>query len=361
VSTASVLVTGATGYLGRHLLRVLRQQGVRAAVLVRQAASWHAQSWSHEAGPVGVIEGEPLHPEAWRHRPELAHVRTIFHVAGIVHHSRKAPEAMIEFNVRGTLQMVRVAKALGARLVFVSSSGTVGCFRFQDMTADEDSPYAEALVRRWPYYASKIKAERDARRLSDQLGVELVTVRPPVLLGPDDHRRRSTGYVQKVIDGRIPAVPRGGMHFTDVRDVAGALARLHEQQSPRQIYHLPGTASTLSEFFHMVCDVSGMRFERRPMPVWATHGIAGLARVSGWKPRWIPDPVVLEMSTCFWGITSLFAHELGYAPRSARQTLSDTVAWLRASPAERADGDSHSVQRAPRRKAAATASSNAQP
>jgi hypothetical protein len=70
------------------------------------------------------------------------------------------------------------------------------------------------------------------------------------------------------------------------------------------------------------------------MPLWATQGIAGLARVSAWRPRWIPDPVVLEMSTCFWGLTSLFAHELGYAPRPARQTLSDTVTWLRASPAE---------------------------
>lgn len=334
MSGPSILVTGATGYLGRHLLRVLRAEGHRVAVLVRQASSWHAQGWRHEAGDVTVIEGEPLRTEAWRDRPELAGVRTIFHVAGIVHHSRKSPEHMLEFNVRGTLQMARVAHTLGARLVFVSSSGTVGCFRFADMTADEDSPYAEDLVRRWPYYASKIRAERDVRRLSDQLGVELVTVRPPVLLGPDDHRRRSTGYVQKVLDDRIPAVPRGGMHFTDVRDVASALARLHEQPSPRPMYHLPGTATTLSEFFHTVCEVAGTRFERRPMPLWATQSIAGLARVSRWKPRWIPDPVVLEMSTCFWGLTSLFAHELGYAPRSARQTLSDTVTWLRAEPPE---------------------------
>jgi nucleoside-diphosphate-sugar epimerase len=334
MSGPSILVTGATGFLGRHLLRVLRAQGQRAAVLVRQAAAWHALPWRHEAGEVTVIEGEPLAPELWRERPELAGVRTIFHVAGMVHHSRKSPEHMIEFNVRGTLQMARVAQALGARLVFVSSSGTVGCFRFADMTADEDSPYAEELVQRWPYYASKIRAERDVRRLSQQLDVELVIVRPPVLLGPDDHRRRSTGYVQKVLDGRIPAVPRGGMHFTDVRDVASALARLHELPGARPIYHLPGTASTLGEFFHMVCDVSGTRFERPPMPLWATHGIAGLARVSRWQPRWIPDPVVLEMSTCFWGLTSLFAHELGYAPRTPRQTLSDTVTWLRASPPE---------------------------
>ena len=55
-----------------------------------------------------------------------------------------------------------------------------------------------------------------------------------------------------------------------LRDVAQALARLVDHPSPRPIYHLPGTASTLSEFFHMVSEVSGADFDRRPMPRWAT-------------------------------------------------------------------------------------------
>jgi nucleoside-diphosphate-sugar epimerase len=68
------------------------------------------------------------------------------------------------------------------------------------MTADEEAPFAERLVARWAYYVSKIRAEREARRLAHQLGVELVIVRPPVLLGLDDHNRLSTGCVQKVLD-----------------------------------------------------------------------------------------------------------------------------------------------------------------
>jgi len=333
MSGPAVLVTGATGFLGRHLLGALRAKGLPAAVLVRQRTGWHAQAWRAEAGDVAVLEGHPLTPERFVTDPLLAGVRTIFHTAGIVHHSRTAPAEMLELNVRGTLQMVHAAKALGARLVFVSSSGTVGCFRFADMTADEDAPFAEPLVSRWPYYVSKIRAEREARRLADQLGVELVIVRPPVLLGPDDHRRRSTGYVQKVLDGRIPAVPSGGMHFTDVRDTATALVQLAELSSPRPIYHLPGTASSLSEFFNMVTEVSGASFVHRPMPRWAALGLARVASLAGRRPSFVPDPVVLEMSTCHWGLASLFAHELGYTPRAARQTLSDTVGWLRANEA----------------------------
>jgi nucleoside-diphosphate-sugar epimerase len=324
-----VLVTGATGFLGRHLLRTFVEQGKRGVALVREASAWEAQPWRHEAGDVGVVVGSPLDSDRWKNDPALAGVTTIVHTAGIVSHSRKSPEAMLELNIDGTLAMVRVAKELGARLVFVSSSGTVGCFPFKDMSADEDSPYAEPTVSRWPYYVSKIRAERDARKLAAHFGVELVIVRPPVLLGPDDHRHRSTAYVKKVLENKVPAVPRGGMNFTDVRDVARALARLVDVDAPRPLYHLPGHAMSLREFFDMVIEVSGAKPIRRPMPPWATMGLARVARLTPRRPSWIPDPVVLEMSTHYWGLTSLFAHELGYAPRSARQTLSDTVGWLR--------------------------------
>lgn len=329
----TVLVTGATGYLGRHLSRALRAKALPFGVLVRQQSSWEAQAWRREAGDVAVIEGHPLDIARWKKHPALRQVRTIFHTAGMVSHSRAAPEEMLKFNVEGTLGMVHLAHELGARLVFVSSSGTVGCFRFKDMSADEDSPYAEPTVSAWPYYMSKIRAERDARRLAAHLGVELVIVRPPVLLGPDDHRHRSTAYVRKVLDNKIPAVPRGGMNFTDVRDVASALARLTELERPRPIYHMPGHNLSLREFFDTVIEVSGAKPIRRPMPPWAALGLAKVAGLSDRRPSWIPDPVVLEMSNYYWGISSLHAHELGYVPRSARQTLSDTVAWLRSGQA----------------------------
>lgn len=330
--SAGALITGATGFLGRHLLRALWAQGIRPAVLVRQRAAWGTEAWHSQDGAASLIEGHPLAPELWRSDPALSGVRSIFHLAGIVRHTRSAPEEMLKLNVKGTLDMVHVAARLGARLVFVSSSGTVGCFRAQDMRAEEDAPFAESLAGRWPYYASKIRAEREARSLADKLGVELVIVRPPVLLGPEDHRRRSTGYVQKVLDGKVPLVPSGGMHFTDVRDVATALARIAELQSPRAVYHLPGTATTLREFFAMVTEVSGAPVIERPLPRWAAIGLAQIGALGGRLHASMPDPVVLEMATCFWGLASLFAHELGYAPRPGRQTLSDTVSWLRANP-----------------------------
>jgi dihydroflavonol-4-reductase len=335
MSTSRCLVTGATGYVGRHLLRALRESGRPAVVLVRDRAAWLAQPWIAEAGPVDVIEGSPLDTSRYEADPALRGVTTIFHSAAIVKHSRTGTDEMTELNVRGTLSMVQLGKQLGARVVFVSSSGTVGCFRFAGVTADEDAPYAEDLVGRWPYYASKIRAERESRQLADKLGVELTFVRPPVLLGPDDHRLRSTGYVLKAIERKVPAIPNGGMNFTDVRDVASALVRLGEKATVRPIYHLPGHASSLREFFAMVTEISGVRGSKVPLPTFAAFGLARVGRPLPRRPSWFPDPVVLEMGTRHWGLTSLFAHELGYEPRSPRQTLVDTVEWLRSLPAAR--------------------------
>lgn len=327
--SSRVLVTGATGFLGRHLLRALHVERIPRAVLVRDAAAWHALPWRGEAGDVAVVEGSPLGAAALRQTAAHASVGCIIHAAGVVRHSRTQPNEMIEVNVEGTLRMVRAAKELRARLIFVSSSGTVGCFRNPHEAADEDAPFAEAVVGRWPYYKSKIHAERQARELARELGVELVIVRPPVLLGPDDHRHRSTSYVQKVISRKVPAVPPGGMHFTDVRDVASALARLVHVPSPRPVYHLPGAASTLRQFFYSVSAIAGTERISPGMPRWATAALARLGSLAEHRPSWLPDPVVLEMSTCFWGLSSRFHHELGYAPRRPEETLRDTIAWLR--------------------------------
>ena len=145
--------------------------------------------------------------------------------------------------------MVRVAARYRCRMVFVSTSGTVACFREPEPSADEDSAYCEAEVAGWPYYDSKVKAEKEARKLAAELGVELVIVRPPVLLGPGDHRFRSSAHVSRFLDGKLPFLIRGGMHFADVRDAARALVRVMEREQVRPVYHLPGTICTIEEFY----------------------------------------------------------------------------------------------------------------
>jgi dihydroflavonol-4-reductase len=326
------LVTGGTGFLGRHVLLALRRlrPDARLVVLVRDRRPWFEQEWTAEIGAVELVEG-PLDSTAeWGDDPRLEGVQGIFHLAAVVNHSRSAADETFRTNVTGTMAMVELAARLSCRLLFVSTSGVVSCWPRPGNGAWEDGEFRDAIVGSWPYYASKIAAERNAGTLAKQLGVDLVVVRPPVLLGPGDHRFRSTVNVLRVLRGRLPAVPRGGMHFADVRDAADAMVRAMLLPRPRPVYHLVGSIASLDHFFRSVAAAAGVPRKWRVLPSWLLRGATRLNRRLGSPLHVLPDPVLLEMASHHWDHRSRYAEkELDYATRPPAETLRDTVDWLR--------------------------------
>lgn len=335
MSGAPLLVTGASGFIGRHVLHALQAGSTPRAslALVRDEAAWRALDWTAKLDSVETVAGSVLAPEAWCDDPRLGSLRTILHLAAVVKHSRQGVDDLERTNVEGTLAMVRLAAERRARLIFVSTSGTVACFASPERSADEDADPCDDVVARWPYYRSKIRAEREARRLAAELGVELVIVRPPIVLGPGDHRLRSTGNLLRFMRRKLPIVVRGGIAFVDVRDVAQALVRLGELERVRPVYHLPGTACSVKEFFAMAEPFAGVRAPRVVpfLPAWLLG--RAFARLG---IHLLPDPVVIEMASHYWDARSRFAEaELGFRTRDPRETLADTIAWLREhAPAE---------------------------
>jgi nucleoside-diphosphate-sugar epimerase len=322
------LITGASGFLGRHLLTHIENEPgpPDLLTLVRDQKEWEKMKWTQALHRVHVVRGAIIGPGAWHDDPRLAGLSGIFHLAALVRHTRQNSDELFRTNVLGTTSMVRLAARHRCRMVFVSTSGTVGCFRRPDVAADEDAPFCEPEVSTWPYYRSKIEAEGQARRLADELGVELVIVRPPVLLGPGDHRFRSTGHLIRFLRGRMPFLVRGGMHYADVRDAAKALGRAMTLPKPKPVYHLPGTSCSVEEFFADVAAAAGRAAPGRVVPYWLAWSLARLTA----PLHLLPDPVVIEMASRYWGMTSRYAEpELGYRSRPGRDTLRDTVEWLR--------------------------------
>ena len=333
------VMTGASGFLGRTVLEHLRDNGDPPVMaLVRSADGWQKNAWARTLKQVDTVEvpmGDPdAVAEALATRG-ISRARGIFHFAALVDHSRESAKRVYDTNVGGTLAMVRLAARLKCRLVFASTSGVVGCFKLPGDSADEHAPHLDKGVERWPYYHSKVVAEQQARLLADELGVELVVLRPPVLLGPGDHRFRSTGHIIKMLRGRLGFLVRGGMHFVDVRDVASAMVQAMERAQVRDVYHLAGTECDIVSFFKMVGDVSGVTPPKWVLPYRVAHSVArlvhGAKRVVPPIGGLVPDPVVVEMASRYWGLRSRYAsQELGYATRDGLETLCDTVTWLRA-------------------------------
>lgn len=324
-----LLVTGASGFLGRHVLHTLQSgpEAPRRLALVRDAERWRGMDWTGALGAVETLVGSVTEPDAWTASPALRGLGGILHLAAVVRHTRREADEIYRTNVHGTENMVRLAAAHGCRLVFVSTSGTVGCFRRPAAAAHEGAPYCDTEVARWPYYASKIEAEKRARRLATELGVPLVIVRPPILFGPGDHPFRTTAPLVRYLRGKLPFLIRGGMHFADVRDAARAIVRALELPEPRPVYHLPGTVMSIEDFFALAERVSGVAAPRVILPYPIAWGLAKAFERFGV----LPDPVMIEMASRYWGVTSLYAmEELGYHVRDGAETLADTIDWLRA-------------------------------
>ncbi len=334
MTTCAVLVTGASGFLGRHLLQAMASDGDEWApvALVSDVAAWHQMEWTKQLS-VPTVTGRLDDAARWGGSSTLSNVTGVVHLAAVVQHHRAGADEMRRTNVDGTLATVRLAARLGCRMVYLSTSGTVGCFRTPGEWADEHSPFCTNRVKNWPYYASKIEAEQAARALATELGVELVIVRPPVMLGPGDHRGRSTGSVRRVLDGQVPVLFAGGMHFVDIRDVATALLAMLRLKDPRPVYHLAGTESTMADYFRRIATLANVRLHAPTVPAAALHLAAiANARLGRFGLSVLPDPVVIEMASHYWGLRSRFAEsELGFVARSADVTLRDTIAWLRAA------------------------------
>ena len=325
--TSTVLVTGATGFLGEHLCRALVDQGHTVRGLARTRSAILAD--------LGVehIRGDVLSgPELDRALTDAGGVAAVFHLAGAVSRDPDDAQRMMRLHVDGTRRVLeRMAAAGVKRMVLASTSGTIGVSK-QEEILDESAPYAEELVAGWPYYASKIYQERLAFEHGTRLGIEVVAVNPSLLLGPGDRRLSSTGDVRKFLKRQIPTIPDGGISFVDARDAAAATAAALERGRAGERYLLGGPNWTTKEFFARLGRVANVAPPRLKLPPswnkWGASVMEGLYRWRGKEPP--VDRISVEMAEHYWWIDSSKAErELGFSARDPQLTLVDTVAYLR--------------------------------
>lgn len=322
------LVTGAAGFLGRHLVRILLSEGHEVVALVRSHDAELARTKAR------LVAGDVLRPESLR--GPLAGCAGVFHGAGKVSRDPADAGAMHQLHVVGTRNVLAAAREANVpRVVIASTSGTVGISEKAE-TKDEDSPRPIELVQRFPYYRSKLFAEEEALAQSGN-GLEVVSVNPSLLLGPGDVNGSSTKDVWLFLDRRVPATPAGGISYVDARDAAEGMLLAMERGRGGRRYLLTAENCTMVEFFDRLSRVSGVAAPRLTLPrspavsrlVSSLFGKA-IEKVGGERPV---DDVTVEMSQMFWWVSAQRAKaELGFAPRDPLDTLADTVSDLRGRP-----------------------------
>jgi dihydroflavonol-4-reductase len=320
------LVTGATGFLGAHLVRALVARGLGP---VRAMQSSAPPAWLTASG-VEVVRGSVTSPDDVARA--LQGVGRVYHLAGQVSMKPTDGHRMYQLHVDGTRILCRAAAERGVRRIVLSStSGTIAVSRRADAGLDESSPPPIELIARWPYYASKLYQEEAARRAcSDK--VELVMLNPSLLLGPGDDRLSSTRTVLQFLGREIAITPPGGLNFVDVRDVAEAFIAAMDRGTPGERYLLGGMNCTFSEYFgrlERITKVAGPLLKGRGnLTLWAARAQAALYKQLG---KSVPvEPAAVEMASHYWYFESTkAARDLGFLAREASDTLHDTVRYLR--------------------------------
>ena len=308
----TVLVTGATGFLGRHLVDQLLERGAAVRALVR--SSRDADDLRNRG--VDVVLGQITDSD--RVRVAAAGCGRVYHLAGVVSHRRRDLALLQAVNVVGTRCLLSVVDP-GTRVVHVSSVAAIGPVASPELRADERHAFpAEAADL--PYAASKRDGERAVREALTR-GVDVVIANPGFLLGPGDRHRVSTWPVAAYLAGRLRFTIAGGLCFVDARDVARGLITLADQGRSGERTILAGEHGNLSwrDFFALVSDVAGARRLITPLP-------RRIAQAAAHLTPWLASPDEVRAAAHWWFASAAKAeHELGFSTRPIMETLADTI------------------------------------
>ena len=322
----AILVTGATGFLGKHLIGQLKraEESARIRVLARGASPWDRDA------QIEVVRGDVTSREEVLRAAEG--ISEIYHLAGVVSREAKDRELLYRTHIEGTRNVCEAArKHAPQKVVVVSSSGTIAVSR-EPVVHDENSGYKHEVVAEWPYYLSKIFAEKLAFSYFSQFHLPVVVANPSLLLGPGDDRNSSTGDVALFLEGQILAIPGGGLNFVDARDVASGLVAAMRVGRPGERYLFGGPNWTFRELLERLSKITGRRAPKlQPSLEFSLRSARILRRLYFLAGKSFKlDDASIRMSALFWYCDSAKARtELGFEPRDAMETLKDTVDDLR--------------------------------
>jgi len=321
-----VLLTGATGFLGRNVARCLAARGHALRVLARAGSRLAGLPADVELARGDVTDATSL-------RAAAEGCEAVLHMAALVKIWVPDPERFEAVNVGGIENALAAARAAGARLLYTSSFMALGPSGEGALDASRTHP---GPPFRNPYERTKVKADRLAREAA-AAGQDVVLLYPGVIYGPGDMTDGNivARMVADHLNGRLPALVgpcdrRWSYAFVD--DVAEGHARALESGRAGERLVLGGENATLAQLFACVRETTGVAPPRLRIPYAAASALGLLqwlwAEVTGHPPQLTPGEVGVLREE--WACDSRVAEErLGYRSRPLAQGLAQTIAWLR--------------------------------
>lgn len=320
-----MVVTGATGFIGRWLVRELLSRGHSLRLIVRDPAKARRLFGSQAEITTSSLHDPAALTQAFRG------AETIYHCAGLYRFGWGHAPALHHHNVVATRHILKAAHRAQPRLLVHVS--TAGILRAPAHRLIRETDFPPSPPFGCPYKASKWQAERLVLHAAAR-GLPACIASPTCPIGPEDETPTPTGaMVRDFIHGRFPCSMRTGLNLLHVRDLAHGLAQITHHGEPGQRYLLGNSNLWLGEILDIMAALSGLdapRFEL-PWPLLALAALPGeLAHL--WAPH-RSRRVCLETSLQarrrqFFDLTTT-CHRLHWTPRLDITTaLTDAMAWF---------------------------------
>ena len=323
-------VTGATGFVGSHVARVLAEQGADLRLLVRSTSD----TKNLEDLKADRVIGDLRHPDSLE--KGMAGCDVLFHVAADYRLWVHDPEQMYRSNVEGTRAVLQAARKNGVRrVVYTSSVATMG-FDCNGRQADENSPVAlDHMIGH--YKRSKFMAEQVALEMRNSSGdrMEVVVVNPTTPVGEQDIKPTPTGrIIVDFLKKKFPAYVDTGLNLVDVDECARGHVAALEKGRDGERYILGGENLTLKQILDKLAAITGLPSPKVRVPylVALATGVVDqvvTGHIFRREPRATIEAVRMSRKKMF--VTSAKAErELGWKIVPVDDALRRAVDWFRA-------------------------------
>lgn len=323
-----VLVTGAGGFLGGHLVEQLLHRGYAVRALVRPGG---AAALSLRPGePVEVREGDLCEPATVAGIAEGC--GAIIHAAALAQVNPARSARVWAVNDGGTATMLQEARrAHIQRFVFVGTANVFG-FGSRLNPGDETRPYAGQRYG-LDYMDSKRAATERVLRAVTEWQLPAVLVHPTFMLGPGDRKPTSNALLLELYRQKLPGYPAGGKNYVHVRDVAVATVNALTLGRIGESYILGNQNLSYREAFTLMARLLGVRPPARPLPALLArlYGLLcdGQALVSG-QPARLNSAMVAVANDGHYFRVQKARTELALPQTELEQAITEAFHWFKA-------------------------------
>jgi len=319
-------VTGATGFVGSHVARVLAEQGADLVLLVRPTSDLRNIEGLAGDRVMGDLRDAASIEKA------MAGCDVVFHVAADYRLWVPSSAQMYQSNVEGTRAVLDAVRKNGVRrVVYTSSVATMG-FTSDGRSADESSPVSlEKMIGH--YKRSKYMAEEVAVA-AGRSGLDVVIVNPSTPVGERDIKPTPTGrIIFDFLKKKFPAYVDTGLNLVDVTECARGHVQALEKGRSGERYILGGENLTLKQILDKLAAITGLPSPTIKVPYFVALATGVVdevvtGRIRGREPRATIDSVRMGRKKMFVS-SAKAARELGWNPSPVDNALRRAVDWFR--------------------------------